>query len=73
MITSNFAQILYDKGIKLKDVCEQTGISKDTLSGLFHNKSEEIHFHSLEQICNYLNVPLSDLLEYDPNERNEIH
>lgn len=69
MITSNLAQILYNKEVKLKEVCEQTGISKDLLSGLYHNNADFVTLHALEEICDYLDIPLSELMEYDPSEK----
>jgi putative transcriptional regulator len=69
MITSKLAEILYERQMKLVELSEETGISKDTLSGLFHNKAKSVDLPALEKICSHLNVDVGEVLQYDADKK----
>lgn len=49
-----------------------TGVSRNSLNKLWHNENvESIKIGTLVQICDSLNINLSELLSYTPEDANE--
>ena len=63
---NNLSLILGARLIKVSDIHENTGISKSTLTNLYYQKASNVKIGTLLKICDYLQVPLSELIEYDP-------
>lgn len=57
--------VLVQKGMKLTELSEKTGISIQNLSILKTNKGKAIRFSTLEALCNSLNCTPGELLEFD--------
>ena len=56
----------------LTDLIRITGLSRNALNKLWHNQDiETIKLETLTQICKALNIKLSDLLEYIPDNEEE--
>jgi putative transcriptional regulator len=56
--------------MKMSDVSKETGISKNALSVLYHEKTDRIRFDTIDKICTALHCAVSDLLEYVPDEHS---
>lgn len=68
MIKFKLKEIMKNKGLKISDLNEATGISRNSLSLLIHGKSQGIQFENLEKIASELNVEIGDLFERVFNE-----
>ena len=66
MIKSNLAVLMAERGLKIADVYNDTGISKTTLMALSENKGKGIQFETIDKLCNYLNVSPQDFFIYSP-------
>lgn len=64
MIKCNLAVILAERGLKISDVAKETGISRTTLTALSHNYGKGIQFDTLNELCEYFNLPVSALLTH---------
>jgi putative transcriptional regulator len=64
MIRVRLDYLLLDRGIKLKDLEEKTGLALNNLSILKTNKAKAIRFSTLEAICRALDCSPGDLIEY---------
>lgn len=69
-LNNNLRLIMAAKRIdNLTDLIKITGLSRNALNKLWHNQdTETIKLETLIQICNSLEVKLSDLLEYIPDK-----
>ncbi len=56
MLKSNLAVLMAERGLKIADVYEQTGISKTTLMALADNKSKGVQFETIDKLCNFFDV-----------------
>lgn len=63
--------VLVQKGMKLTELSEKTGISIQNLSILKTNKGKAIRFSTLEALCNALNCKPGDILEFDGHLSSE--
>lgn len=66
MISTNLKILLAERSLTISKVCEDTGISRTTLTALCSNKSKGIQFDTLDTLCNYLNVLPEDILTFSP-------
>ncbi|MBF7122495.1 helix-turn-helix domain-containing protein [Pediococcus pentosaceus] len=63
---NNFSTILGSKLLKIQDVVNATGISRTTLTNIYYMESKNIQLKTLIEICDFLDVSLSELIEYRP-------
>ena len=67
MIRIHLGRLLGERKMKMSELSIKTGISKNALSDLYHEKTKGIQFDSLDKICTALNCTVADLLEYAPD------
>lgn len=66
MIRSNLAVILAENNLKITKVAHDTGISRTTLTALSQNNCKGIQFDTLNTLCMYLNISVSELILFTP-------
>ncbi|HEC2161364.1 TPA: helix-turn-helix transcriptional regulator, partial [Staphylococcus delphini] len=66
MIQSNLAILMAERGLKIADLYEETGISKTTLMSLSENTGKGVQFDTIDKLCNYLGVTPADFFDYAP-------
>jgi putative transcriptional regulator len=62
MIRCTFARLLGERKIKISDVARDTGINRGTLTRLYFETAERIDLAVLDQLCDYFEVDLPELL-----------
>ncbi|ARQ03561.1 MULTISPECIES: helix-turn-helix domain-containing protein [Staphylococcaceae] len=66
MLKVNLKKILKERGITLSEVSEGTGISLRGLSAFQNQKTDGVKYNTIDAICDYLNIEVSDLIKrYD--------
>lgn len=70
-IENNLRILMAKKRIdNLSDLINLTGLSRNALNKLWHNENiESVKLSTLMVICEKLNVQLSDLIEYKPEQK----
>ena len=63
MIRINLSRILGERRLKIADVCRDTGLSRTTVARLYHEEVIKLDLETLELLCNYLDVDISDMIE----------
>lgn len=66
---NNFSIVLGEKLLNVTDVHNATGVARSTLTKFYYRRSKTIKLDTLVKICDYLQVPLSELIEYIPNKK----
>jgi len=64
MIRCHLSRLLGERKLKISDVARDTGINRGTLTRLYHETAERIELDAINRLCQYLNVAVADLLEY---------
>lgn len=64
MLLCNLAVLMAERGLKIADVYEQTGISKTTLMALSENKGKGVQFETVDKLCNFFQINPSDFFVY---------
>ena len=49
---------------KIQDIYEKTGLSRGTISNLYHDKMQRIDYETLNKLCELFGCNVSDLIEY---------
>ncbi len=57
--------VLKDRGVTAKELCEKVGITEANMSMFRSGKVKGIRFHTLNRICFYLDCQIEDLLKFD--------
>lgn len=65
---NNLSAILGSRLLSITQVHEDTGISRSTLISLYYRRAKNVKLDTLRKLCDYLKVPLSELIEYTPKE-----
>ena len=64
MLKNNLAVLMAKKKIRMAELHRMTGISSNTLSGLYNEKTNMISFNTIDKICEALECSVGELLEY---------
>lgn len=68
MINVKIKEILESDDRSIKYLSDKTGLNYSALYKLVNNQTESINFNTLETICNFLEVDISDVLEIVPDD-----
>jgi putative transcriptional regulator len=63
MIKIKLSNLMGKHKINIQDVHEGTGITRNTISNLYHEKVSRLDFSTLDRLCVYFACEVSDLLE----------
>ncbi|PCF86506.1 helix-turn-helix domain-containing protein [Staphylococcus intermedius] len=66
MIQSRLSVLMAERGLKISDLYEETGISKTTLMAIAENTGKGIQFDTVDKLCNFLGVTPCDFFDYSP-------
>ena len=69
MIKINLSKILGERRISQADLARATGIRSLTICHMYNEIIERINIDYLDRICEYLNIPIDELIEYIPNRQ----
>ena len=51
------------KKVNIQTVHEQTGLTRNTISNLYNEKTTRIDYETINKICEYFNCQVGELLE----------
>ena len=66
-IVSYLDEVLRQRGITSKQLCQQIGITEANLSILRSGKAKGIRFGTINKICYYVQCDVGDILKFDGN------
>ena len=61
----NLDEILKERGMTSKQLCEMVGITEANMSVLRSGKAKGVRFHTLNRICFFLQCDIGDILHFD--------
>lgn len=71
MIKIHLSKILGMQRINMSELAELTGLSRNTIFLLYHEKTERIDFKTLDKLCTALKCQPGDILECMPESQKE--
>ena len=64
-VKCNLSTLMGKHKMTIQDVCNQTGLARNTVSFLYHEKNNTIKFDTLCKLCKLFNCNVQDILEYE--------
>ncbi|WP_367249601.1 helix-turn-helix domain-containing protein [Gemella sp. 27098_8_149] len=61
-----FNELVAQRKLKITRISNNIGISRSTLNSLTRNDRKGIQYDTLNKLCNYFNVTLSEFFSYIP-------
>lgn len=58
--------ILAERLLGVGEVAQGTGLSRNTVSAIRNKRAKNVTIPTLMKLCDYLQVPLHELVDYDP-------
>lgn len=69
MIRIRLSTLLGERKMTQSDLAKRTGIRPNTINEMYHELSERVNIEHLNLICEVLNIKLSELMVYVPDDR----
>lgn len=60
------------KRYSIQDVHEQTGLSRNTISRLYNDKTTRIDYETVERLCRLFNCTIGDLFEMNEEIQKKV-
>ena len=60
--------LMGEKRYNIQDVYEKTGLSRGTISNLYHDKMQRIDYETLNKLCELFNCSAGEILEYSKEQ-----
>jgi len=64
MLVNRFSRLCGERRVSVKDVAEATGLHRNTLYDLYHDRSTRIDLGTLDKLCDYFGVETQQVLEW---------
>ena len=64
MIKINLSRLLGERKLKIADVQRETGLARNTISGLYQETTARIDLVTLDKLCKHLCCTVGELVEY---------
>lgn len=71
MIVNKFSGLLGSRLLKMKQISDETGISRTTLTSIYNRRCKGIEFLTIDKLCRYLDCRITDIIEYIPDKIDE--
>lgn len=63
MIKCHLSRLMGEHKMKIADVANATGLNRNTIALLYHEKAERVDLTAIEKICRLFNCQIGELLE----------
>jgi putative transcriptional regulator len=67
MIKNNLSRIMGEKRINMAELSRKSGLNRTTIFQLYHNKTNQVSFDTIDKLCTALNVSVGELFEHLSN------
>jgi putative transcriptional regulator len=71
MIRIHLSRILGEHKQKIADLQRETGLSRNTIAGLYRETTARIDLETLDALCRHYKCTVGDILEHVPDDAND--
>lgn len=71
MIKCNLSNLMGIRKWNMQDVCDLSGLARNTVSNLYHEKGKGIDYDTMEKLCKLFNCQPGELFEYIPDKQEK--
>lgn len=65
-LNSNLRRLAFEKKCNISKIARKTGISRTTISSLYHQKCTGVSLTTLEKLCSFFDCGIAELLVLEP-------
>ena len=65
MIKCNLSVLMGRDKKKIQDVCDETGLVRNTVANLYNEKASRVDYNTIEKLCKMFHCTVGELFEYD--------
>lgn len=65
MVKSNLSILMGIEKMKIQDVCNATGLARNTVANLYKDTAARIDYNTIEKLCKLFHCKVGDLLTYE--------
>lgn len=69
-IRCKLSVLMGEKRYNIQDIYEKTGLSRGTISNLYHDKMQRIDYETLNKLCELFDCSVGDILEFSKENCN---
>lgn len=70
MVRIKLKEIAEKLGKTILEIAEETGLNRNTITSLYHNKVDGIKFETIEKICSAYSITIPELIEMEKEAAN---
>lgn len=70
MIKCKLSELMGRDKKNIQDVCNETGLARNTVANLYKEKATRIDYNTMEQLCKMFHCTIGELFEYEDIETN---
>ncbi|MFZ7936198.1 MULTISPECIES: helix-turn-helix domain-containing protein [Bacillus cereus group] len=63
MIKCHLSKLMGERKMTIQDVHEQTGLNRNTISNLYHEKVKRVDYDTIDKLCTLFGCTVGELLE----------
>lgn len=63
LIKCNLSDLMGRDKKKIQDVCNETGLARNTVANLYNEKASRVDYNTMEQLCKMFNCTVGELFE----------
>ena len=67
-IQCNLSTLMGKMRVTIQDISDSTGLARNTISSLYHDKVKRIDYDTLNKLCVFFNCQPGDIMEYVSDE-----
>ena len=67
MVKCHLSRLMGEHRINITELADATGLNRNTITLLFHEKAKRVDLEALEKLCVYFNCGVGDILELTNN------
>lgn len=64
MIFCNLRVLMAERNVNIREVSEETGLSRTTISNLMNNQVGGIQYKTLIKLCEFLDCDVDDIIKF---------
>lgn len=64
MVKCNLSSLMGRDKKKIQDVCNETGLARNTVANLYNEKATRVDYNTMEKLCKMFNCTIGELSEY---------
>lgn len=65
MIHSNLSTLMGSRRMNIQDVCNATGLSRNTVAFLYKDQVKRIDYETLDKLCDLFGCDVGEVLKHD--------